>query len=349
MAEKNQILESMAVSIFCQEMSMMLQAGIGPEEALGLLSDDTKEGMLHQVLKGMEKEMILGESFASAVKKSGAFPVYAADMIDAGEKAGRLEHVLRSLRGYYERQDHLESQIRSAVIYPLSLLLMMSVVLLLMVTLVLPVFVNVYENMAGTLAASSYGYIHAARIISIVSLIVIGLISLVILALFIISGTTKGKEWVQSILRRFPLTKAAMLQLSVSQFTDVLSTFLSSGMDTDTAMEEAVSLVSHPELKKTVDQVFADMQGGKSLSQALYDHSVYPSLYGRMLLTAARSGQTEEMLAKLADVTGMDAEEKIEGLISAIEPVMTGFLTVSVGITLLSIMLPLAGMLSAIG
>ena len=129
----------------------------------------------------------------------------------------------------------------------------------------------------------------------------------------------------------------------------MISTFLSSGMDTDTAMEEAILLVSHPELKTTVQKAFSQMQEGKSLSQAFYDQGIYPPLYGRMLLSASRSGQTEEMLVQLAEVTGADAEEQIQQLIASIEPVMTGFLTVSVGLTLLSIMLPLAGMLSAIG
>ena len=349
MAEKKKELESQAISVFCQEMSMMLHAGITPEEALGLLSEDTKEGSFHDVMKSMEKEMILGESFSQAFKKSGAFPVYAQDMIAAGEQAGRLDQVLRSLTGYYERQDHLQKQIRSAIIYPLVLLLMMSAVLILMVTLVMPVFVDVYENMAGTLAQSSYYYISAARVISIVSMIVIGLISLLILGLFLASRTPAGKEKVLSILRKFPMTKSAIRQSSVSQFTDVLSTFLSSGMDTDTAMEEAVSLVTHPELKKDVDAAFDEMKEGKSLAQALYDHSIYPPLYGRMLLSSARSGQLEEMLTKLADVTGIDSEEQIQQLISSIEPILTGFLTISVGLTLLSIMLPLAGMLSAIG
>ena len=349
MAEKTRELESLAISVFCQDMAMMLHAGIIPEEALGLLAEDTKEGTFYEVLKSMEKSMILGSSFAEAVKDSSAFPVYAADMIAAGEKAGRLDQVLQSLSGYYERQDHLSRQIRSAIIYPLSLLIMMSAVLLLMVTIVLPVFVNVYENMAGSLAQSSYIYISAARVISIISLVVTGIISIVILVLFLMSRTPSGRSAVVALLQKFPLTKEAMRQLSVSQFTDVISTFLSSGMDTDTAMEEAVSLVSHPELKATLEKASEEMQAGKSLAQALYDHGIYPPLYGRMLLSAHRSGQMEDMLRKLSDVTGMDAESQIQQLISSIEPIMTGFLTVSVGLTLLSIMLPLAGMLSAIG
>ena len=120
-------------------------------------------------------------------------------------------------------------------------------------------------------------------------------------------------------------------------------------MDVDTSFEEAGKLVTHPKLKATVDEMGKEMIEGKGLAQVMYDHAVVPPLYGRMLLSAARSGQLEPQLGKMAEVTGMDAEQRIQGLISGLEPVLTGCLTISVGATLLSIMLPLAGMLSAIG
>ena len=346
MAER---MESLGISVFCQDMAMMLEAGIMPEEAVGLLGEDTQEPAVREALKSMEKEMILGSSFAGAVEKSGVFPDYAADMINTGERAGRLDQVLRSLSGYYERQDNLNRQLRNAVIYPVVLLLMMCAVLVLMVTMVLPVFVKVYENMTGALAQSSYHYITIASAVSWVSLIVIGALSIAVLGCFILYRTEKGKKALLRFLQVFPLTRKAARQLEVSRFIDVLSTFLSSGMDVDTSYEDACKLVTHPELKKTVEEMNTEMIQGKSLSQAFYDHSIVPPLYGRMLLSASRSGQVENQLGKLAQVTEIDAEERIQGLISALEPVLTGCLTLSVGVTLLSIMLPLAGMLSAIG
>ena len=226
---------------------------------------------------------------------------------------------------------------------------MMSAVLLIMVTLVLPVFVKVYENMTGVLAASSYRYITVASVISWVSLIVIGLFSLLILAAFLLYKARKANGFLRGILQKLPMTRETMYQLEVSRVIDVLATFLSSGMDVDTSVENAVGMVTHPRLEKIMKQVQREMTDGKGLAQALYDNKVLPPLYARMLLSASRSGQLEPTLVTLADVTEIDAEQKIQRLISAIEPVLTGFLTVSVGVTLLSIMLPLAGMLSAIG
>ena len=342
-------VESLAISVFCEDMAMMLEAGIAPEEALGLLAEDMQNSDFHGVLKEMEKEMILGSSFSAAVEKSGAFPEYASRMISTGEAAGRLDQVLKNLSGYYERQEQRNRHLQNALIYPVVLLLMMSAVLLIMVTLVLPVFVKVYENMTGVLAASSYRYITVASVISWVSLVVIGLFSLLILAAFLLYKARKANGFLRGILQKLPMTRETMYQLEVSRVIDVLATFLSSGMDVDTSVENAAGMVTHPRLEKIMKQVQREMADGKGLAQALYDNKVLPPLYARMLLSASRSGQLEPTLVTLADVTEIDAEQKIQRLISAIEPVLTGFLTVSVGVTLLSIMLPLAGMLSAIG
>jgi type IV pilus assembly protein PilC len=179
--------------------------------------------------------------------------------------------------------------------------------------------------------------------------VVVGVLSVAVLVCFAMYRTESGKKKLYEMLQKLPATKGAVLQLEVSRLIDGLSTFLSSGMDTDTAMEEAARVVTHPVLKGKVDQITQEMQEGKGLAQALYDHKILPPLYGRMLLSSARSGQLEPLLNKLADVTEMDAEQQIQRLISALEPTLTGCLTVSVGVTLLSIMLPLAGMLSAIG
>ena len=298
-------IQTLGVSVFCQDMAMMLAAGIGPEEALGLLAEDAGDMSLSAAFREMEEQMALGANFTTVVRDSGIFPDYACGMIETGEKAGRLEQVLRSLSGYYERQDQLERQLKNAVIYPVTLLLMMCVVLALMVVLVLPVFVNVYENMAGALAQTSYRYITLASVISWVSLILVGVLSLLVLAGYGMSRSAGERKTLYNVLQRVPMTRRMMEQLEVSRLIDALSTFLSSGMDTDTSMEESARMVNHPALRKQVEAINVDMAEGKSLAQAFYDHKMLPPLYSRMLLSSARSGQLDILMGKMADVTEM--------------------------------------------
>jgi type IV pilus assembly protein PilC len=346
MAQK---LEPLALSVFFENMAMMLEAGITPEEAVGLLREDHPSGDLGSVLERLERSLVLDGRLSTAVRESGAFPGYACRMVDIGEQAGRLEQVLRSLSLCYQRQEQLRRQLQSAVIYPVVLLLMMSLVLAVMVSLVLPVFVEVYESMTGVLASSSFGYIRFANAVSWVSLITVGLISTAVLACFVLRRGEKGQQVLNRLLQRLPMTREAMLELELSRFFDVLATFLSSGMDVDLAMEEASEVLTEPTLTEKALEARRSMAAGESLGKALYGMGVLNALYARMILSAERSGQIEPTMARLADTVGEDANLRMQGLISAVEPLLTVFLTASVGVTLLSVMLPLAGMLSAIG
>lgn len=342
-------LSALAISVFCRNIAMMLEAGITPEESISLLLEDTRTDALHDTLEQLHRDMGEGNSFAQAIRASGAFPSYAAAMVDTGEQSGRLEQVLHSLSDAYERRDQLQRQLKSALVYPMILLLLMCGVLTLLVTLVLPVFIRVYENMAGTLAASSYHYVTFASVLSWVSLVLTGLVCLAVLLGLLAYRLPKSHASVVRLLERLPLTKGVSLQLAVSQMMDMIATFLHSGMDMDFSMQQAAAAVTHTQLKEKARAICQSMAEGESLAQAMSAQQLFDPLYSRMLLSGARSGQLDTTVSRLAQQSGESAQTQLQQLIAAIEPILTGFLTLSVGATLLSIMLPLAGMLSAIG
>ena len=158
-------LRSLAVSAFCEDMAMMLAAGIQVDDALSLMRGDSGDGPLYDAASAVLERVQMGEPLAEAVEQCGYFPAYAAQLVAAGEAAGRTESVLKSLAVYYETQDKLEKRLKSAVIYPAVLLFLMAGVLAVLVARVLPVFTGVYTGLAGSVAASSYAYITAANII----------------------------------------------------------------------------------------------------------------------------------------------------------------------------------------
>ena len=157
------ILRSLAVSAFCEDMAMMLAAGIQVDDALSLMRGDSGDGPLYDAASAVLERVQMGEPLAEAVEQCGYFPAYTAQLVAAGEAAGRTESVLKSLAVYYETQDKLEKRLKSAVIYPAVLLFLMAGVLAVLVARVLPVFTGVYTGLAGSVAASSYAYITAAK------------------------------------------------------------------------------------------------------------------------------------------------------------------------------------------
>ena len=264
------------------------------------------------------------------------------------ELSGRLDEVLDRLADYYDRQHALNERLRSTLTYPVALLLMMCGVLSVLVFSVLPMFVRVYNSLTGSLAASSYAYVLAASLIGRVSLVLAVAVSAVLLVLAVMLHTQKGREKLNGPMERSRFTRKAARQLAVSQMADTVSTMLASGAEEDSALEQCIRQTSHTGLRTALQACRSDMQQGTGMAQAFLRHKVLPPLYARMLQGGSESGSLPAAMESVALRMGQEAENALCRLIDDIEPVLIGFLTVSVGFTLLSVMLPLLGILSAV-
>ena len=141
------MLESSAVSAFCESVAVMHSAGIQMDEAVFLLGENMEDAAFKRACDDVYKELIVGKPLALAMDDSGCFPSHVVDMAGAGEHAGRLENVLWSLARYYDEEDRLYAKIKNAIAYPAALLCVMSAILLFTVIVILPVFVDVYHGL----------------------------------------------------------------------------------------------------------------------------------------------------------------------------------------------------------
>lgn len=345
-----QILSEEQISVFCRSLAMMLRSGVTMQEAVELFVQDGDDAspLLHSTAQQMEKALGEGQSFAQTARDTGAFPEYALGVFSMAELSGRLDEVLDRLADYYDRQHALNERLRSTLTYPVALLLMMCGVLSVLVFSVLPMFVRVYNSLTGSLAASSYAYVLAASLIGRVSLVLAVAVSAVLLVLAVMLHTQKGREKLNSPMERSRFTRQAARQLAVSQMADTVSTMLASGAEEDSALEQCIRQTSHTGLRTALQACRSDMQQGTGMAQAFLRHKVLPPLYARMLQGGSESGSLPAAMESVALRMGQEAENALCRLIDDIEPVLIGFLTVSVGFTLLSVMLPLLGILSAV-
>lgn len=345
-----QILSEEQISVFCRSLAMMLRSGVTMQEAVELFVQDGDDAspLLHSTAQQMEKALGEGQSFAQTARDTGAFPEYALGVFSMAELSGRLDEVLDRLADYYDRQHALNERLRSTLTYPVALLLMMCGVLSVLVFSVLPMFVRVYNSLTGSLAASSYAYVLAASLIGRVSLVLAVAVSAVLLVLAVMLHTQKGREKLNGPMERSRFTRKAARQLAVSQMADTASTMLASGAEEDSALEQCIRQTSHTGLRTALQACRSDMQQGTGMAQAFLRHKVLPPLYARMLQGGSESGSLPAAMESVALRMGQEAENALCRMIDDIEPVLIGFLTVSVGFTLLSVMLPLLGILSAV-
>ena len=165
----------------------------------------------------------------------------------------------------------------------------------------------------------------------------------------ILSRGTSGAHRLARMFEVVPFTASAARKLAVARLASALSLFLASGVDADTALTAASDMVEHQGLRAQLQACHEEMQKGKGLSTALFEQKVFEPLYGRMLISGARSGQADTVLARLSQLFTQDAQAAMDALIDSIEPILAAFLTLAVGVTLLAVMLPLIGILGSIG
>ncbi len=348
----NKLLESGAISAFCGSVATMLSAGIQTEEAVHLLTENREGSYFKDVCDKACAELVAGSGLADAMDATGAFPAYAVNMVRVGEASGRTDRVLRSLSSYYGAESRLFAKLQSSVSYPAAMLCVMAAVLAFTVVVILPVFQDVYADIAGSLTSGSFSSVSASLAIGWVAFAVVLAAAVAALVLAARARSEAGRIKVTKFFEKLPATHDALYQLALSRFTAALSAFVASGVHDERAMEQASEAVDHAELVEKIGAARASMvdpDNPRSLAQAISENQIFEPVYSRMLLVGTRSGSTDDVLNSLSDVFFDDAAAQLDAVLDVVEPLLAVFLTIAVSATLIAVMLPLVGIMGSIG
>lgn len=345
---KNQkILSNSEVSAFCGQLSLIVKAGISLQEGLLIMAEDDKGGRGREIIEELTGVMEAGGSFAMALKESGEFPDYMVTMVEIGEASGKLEEVLESLQAYYERNDAISRNIRSSVIYPLVMIIMMVAVILVIIIQVLPVFQQVFQQLGGEMSQFAQGLMNFGELISRYAVWIVAALAVIIAAAILFRMTKKGKVFLSAlggkIFRR--LSRA----VDSGRFASGMALMLSSGLDLDESVEMTQKLMEHPGTKKKIQQMKERMDSGVNFAKAAVETGLFSALHSKMLKIGEQTGSMDTVMHQIAEQYEEEVDRRLSTLISALEPTLVAVLSLIVGMILLSVMLPLMGIMSAIG
>jgi len=337
------------ISSFFENMGMMNKAGITPSEAVELLKEESEEsGKASAAYEKMSEKMSMGSSLADAMKSSEAFPDYAVDMVGASEYTGKLEGTLFHLSEYYRTEHSMRNTFIAAIRYPIILLLMVIAVLIAMLAIVFPAFYGVYNNLTGNLASSSLSYIDVSFTLCKVLMVI--MIILVILLLIGVLMWRNGKAAsVKKILSGIGTFRQLFDNLDLYRFTSCFDMFISSGEMQDEAIRKSLTVAEGDTLKGKLNNCIEKMQTGLSFSQAASEEKLYDPINNRMLIPAERSGMLDSILQKILTNLKNNNEAYVARIANTVEPFLTGFLMITLGLMLISLMVPLIGIMNSIG
>ena len=347
---KGAILNSEELSVFCDQIALMLESGMTLRDGIDMLAEDEeKQGAKSRPYSRMRETIEETGSLYIAMKEQEQdWPHYMVEMVGIGEETGRLEEIMRNLSAYYRREGRIKSAASSAVTYPLVLGVMMVVIIAVLLWRVMPVFRRVLGSLGVNPDGASVRLMNIGAIAGWVVLILIALL-LVAVIVVVILMRTKHREKVMEFLRKIlPPVQQISHKLSSSRIAGMLGMMLSGGFPIENALDMAINALDDPVSIEKVKQIQNKMAEGEPFADAIASSGLFTDFYNRILKIGAASGNEPQVLTKIAEVYEEQVEDDLSRLISLIEPVLVALLSIVIGAILLSMMRPMASVMSSL-
>ncbi|MBQ3108081.1 MAG: type II secretion system F family protein [Clostridia bacterium] len=328
------------LSLFCSQVALLLRSGMFLPDGMEALAEESDD----PVLTAIAEEVREKGSLAPALEKTGAFPEYLIGMVELGESSGKLEEVMTSLSEYYEREQAVRRQVKTAVLYPMVLVLMMIVVIAVLLIKVLPVFSQVFRDLGADASVMTGG-----TVAGYIALGIAAVIAVLCIALFVMVRSAEGYAKLTALMAKFRPTRSLAEKIAAGRFAFALSLLLESGYDLDTALKKLPAIVESEATSKKIEVCRAAIDEGDSFSEAVNKSGLFPGMYSRILAVGFRAGALDTVSRKIAGIYEEEIDRSIAAAVSFIEPLLVALLCIVIGVILLSIMLPLTGIMSGIG
>lgn len=337
------------IAAFCSQVGMLLNAGILPTECMNILMQDAEDEETKEILLTILSSCRSGNSFTESLSASGVFPDYVLNMIRMGEESGNLDDVCQSLANYYEHEEMIANSIKNAVSYPFIMIGMMVLVIIVLLAKVLPIFNQVFIQLGSEMTGISASLLQLGTNINRYSTLLTVLLAILLVLYILGTKTVPGKKITARLLSLFPPAKRFYNSIAAGRFANGMALAFSSGMDTFASLDMVYELVANEELQEKITKCKKSIQKGDTFSDALTESGIFSKLYSRMVSVGFRTGSIDTVMRKISDNYEKETDRKIQSLISVLEPTLVIILSVVVGMILLSVILPLMGIMSSIG
>lgn len=346
---QERILSNEELASFCGQAAMLFAAGITPAAGMDILLSDIKTDEARRLLERIQSVCRQGEPFYKALGATDVFPDYVLHMVQLGEESGNLDTCMQSLASYYEKEEAISHSIRDAIAYPFLMILMMAAVIFVLISRVMPIFEQVFVELGSEMTGFAASLLSLGQSLNRYSLVFVILLVALLLLYVLATRTLTGKRLTTSFLNRFPLTRGFYESVACERFASGMALTLASGMDTYSSLDMTARLVGNDKLRAKILQCKEFIQKGDTFAEALAKADIFTNLYAQMVAVGFRSGNADAVLAKIAERYEEETDRKLAGIIAILEPTLVIILSIIVGMILLSVILPLMGIMSSIG
>lgn len=344
--DKEAVLSVQETAFFCDQAAMIMKSGMPLEENLIALCEEAAEKNGFELLGKLASALAETGSLAEALKIEPVLPEYAIQMIDIGTVSGTLDDVLSDLGDYYLRTRQIQDRIRSAVTYPAILTFLMGGVIAVLLFRVLPVFAKVLDSMGAGGTRTGEMVTRIGIILGGISMgVTLAILGVIIAAAWSLKGRP-GSDKINRLLMRLGPVRRVMRTLTAERFSSVMSMLIKAGYPLEDAFLKTADLPVDAESKENILKAHGLLIGGERFAAAVDAAGIFDTLHVRMLETAATAGMLDNSLEKLSGIYAEQLDRDIRFGEAMIEPALVALLAIVAGTVLLSLMIPLANMLT---
>jgi type IV pilus assembly protein PilC len=336
-------VKSKELAVFTRQFSVMIDAGLPLVQCLEILAQQQENKTFQKILTGVRSSVEGGATLSSSMKQyEKVFDPLYYNMVDAGETGGILDTILQRLSTYIEKNVKLKRAVKSAMIYPISVMGIAAGVVTLLLWKVVPIFVTLFAGMGADLPLPTRIVIALSNFVgSIWGLLIVVFLVAGGIAIKIWYGTPQGRMALDTLLLKLPVLGMLLRKIGVARFTRTLGTLISSGVPILEALDITAKTSGNAVIELAIQKTRKAVEAGRSLVDPLKETEVFPGMVTQMIAVGEQTGAMDAMLQKIADFYEDEVDAAVKDLLTLMEPIIILFLGIVVGGIVISMYLPM--------
>ena len=336
-----------SLAVFTRQFSVMIDAGLPLVQCLEILGSQEEDKNFSAVILQTRADVEGGASLADAMRKhSKTFDPLFTNMIAAGEAGGILDTILKRLATYIEKAVKLAGQVKSAMIYPVAVMVIAGLVVGVILWKVIPTFASLFAGLGAELPLPTRVVIAMSNNLVSYFIPIVVLIGAAGYAFTRYYATDNGRHVVDRIVLKLPILGDIMRKIAVARFCRTLATLISSGVPILDGLEITARTSGNAIVEDAIMLTRKSIERGETISAPLKDTAVFPPMVTQMIGVGEATGALDTMLAKIADFYEEEVDTAVAGLLTLLEPIMIAVLGVVVGGIVIAMYLPIFDLIS---
>ena len=339
-----------AIAVFTRQLATMIDAGLPLVQSLEILSSQQEAKLFKNIIREIREDVEGGSTFAGALKKHPAtFNELYTNLVVAGEEGGILDTILTRLANYIEKSEALKKKVKSALIYPATIVGVALIVVAILMIFVIPVFETLFKSAGQNLPLPTLIVLTLSKLIKKYVVILIPAFILLFYMARKYYQTQNGRAVIDRLILKLPVFGPLLRKIAVARFSRTLGTLVSSGVP----ILDGLTIVSRTSGNKTIETAIlsarASIREGETIAEPLNRSKIFPPMVIQMISVGESTGALDNMLSKIAEFYEEEVDIAVANLTSLLEPFLMIFLGVVIGGVVIAMYLPIFQMASAVG